>query len=255
MALELIYAQGRPNGVGDVDWSVEFEAGMCAGKTIIDGTVVWTVANGDDIPALGIIDDTRVSAFSDTVSYEEVIVRVVDADGDGKSDLEASGKLMGGENGIGVSNINIQTFRSDPAVILDSVHGLIEIPVGTELNYDADEDGTLDSVRTVCAYQYWVPNKPGEDSTLGSGKLTVWTMYGSELSTNIWDPTGGGYRLNDWLYCGPDGKLTRTQNGTPVAICTYPPTTLDSFLQFMWIGPTGRLPENPQSDTICPMPE
>lgn len=255
MALEIIWTQGRPNGTGAVDWSVEFEAGMLAGKTIIDQTVVWTVANGTTIPAIGIIDDTRTNAFTDTIAYEEVIVRVIDANGDGKSDFDALGKLMGGTKGLGISNVLISTFRSDPQVALDAVHGTIDVLSGTTLNFDQDGDGILDSVKVTCAYQYYVPNKPGEDSTLGSGRLTTWSAPGSEFATNQWEPTAGGYRLNDWLYCSPDGKFTRSANGAALAIVTYPPTTLDSMLQFMWFGPIGRLAPNPDSDIINILPE
>ena len=246
--LDILHSNGLPHGFRAVDPTVEFQAGMLAGLTLLDGEVVWTVANGMDIVPLGIIDDNKVTAFSTTVKEEKIIITKKFGEFDTiKPIVESDGKLL--EPAIGKlahGNIVASSFRSLPQVELNVVNGLITLPEGTELNYDLDEDGVNDSIQVIASYAYEIADVPGENTTLGSGKLTVWLLPG-EYATDQYEPDVD-YSVNDLLFCSPNGKLTTEQSiyqqgshrrfSPAVGIVTVPPSTLQSLMQFVFFGPS-----------------
>ena len=107
---------------------------------------------------------------------------------------------------------------------------------GTELNLDTDGDGILDAIRVVVNYIYQVPDIPGDDTTVGSGRVTIWFSRGF-FATDQFDTTVS-YPLNATLFVGLDGKLT-TKQITPthpgLAVVTGPPTALVNTLEFLWL--------------------
>ena len=57
-----------------IDPSATFEAGQIAGMIEINGELFITVSDGKNIPPIGIIDDTKTTAFSGTVVDEIQVV-------------------------------------------------------------------------------------------------------------------------------------------------------------------------------------
>ena len=86
-------------------------------------------------------------------------------------------------------------------------------------------------------YSYVIPGKAGDDTTLGSGKCTLWIQAG-EFATDIYETlTYGGavqtYNVNASLYVSGNGKLT-TENGGGVKVgyVTKSPSAANPFLNF-----------------------
>jgi hypothetical protein len=212
-----------------VDPTSEFQPGMFAQLGLIGNDIVATVSDGT--APLGIIDDIRSNAFTKSQIDEIVIIPV------SNPTTGPDGRLVSQEDLTGVleyPNINEKSFTSTVGVILNNVNGVLTVPSGTELNYDSSGDGTNDSFRVICNYVYSVANKPGDDSTFGSGRITIHYQRGI-FATDQFDTTQV-FPVNATLYIGLDGKLTSkqpTDTHPGVAICTGPPTAAISTLEFM----------------------
>lgn len=215
-----------------VDPSAEFQPGQIAQLKVVGNNVVCGVSDGT--APLGIIDDTKTNAFTSN-SINEIVV---------------AGPIVGvpGPNGTLVSPSDIKTelqnagilpqsFVSDPVGCeLIPRNGVVVFLAGTPLNFDLDGDGIPDSIRTVVSYSYQVPNVPGDDSTYGSGRVTVWItrVIGQ---TDQFDTTQT-YPINANLYVDCDGRLTSRQVSAEfpaVAIVTGSPSSILGSLEFMWL--------------------
>lgn len=230
MVLRLLYTSGETHGLWPADPSVEFEAGMIAGLIEVGGSILATVSDGCTIPPIGVIDDTKTEAFS-RPSLDEVVfipaVGVPSLYGSLVSTVEAIGFLEH-------TNIIPSTFVSDIDVYLNPRNGNIIVPAGSELNeIDSNGDPAKTGFRVMVSYAYQVPDLPGEDTTAGSGKLSVHIFRGI-FSTDMFDPVVE-YPLLGPLYCGRDGKLTSEPNGPIVAMTTAPPSILINEIEFMWL--------------------
>ena len=131
-------------------------------------------------------------------------------------------------------NIIEASFTSTVSIVLNVVNGVITVPAGTILNHDSDGDGTFDSFRVIVNYIYRVAGKPGDDTTVGSGRVTIHYQRGI-YATDQFDTTQI-YPVNCTLYVGLDGKLSSAQptdNHPGVAICTGPPSAAIGTLEFM----------------------
>jgi hypothetical protein len=183
---------------------------------------------------LGIIDDVNTKSFSQPAIDEEVIFG---PDLIGTPVVGPGGQLVTGHDVMTVlqnPSIVKGSFVSNYPVIINYKNGVAKVPAGSFLNYASIVGGTLDSIRIIVSYIYQVPDLPGDNSTIGSGRITVWFTRGI-FGTDIFDTTQG-YPLNCPLYSGLDGKLTSKQpfvNAPGIAICIGPPTALDNMLQFM----------------------
>ena len=212
-----------------VDPTAEFEPGMFAQLGLLGNDSVATVSDGT--APLGIIDDIRTVAFTKPQVDEIVIIKV------NSSGTDSNGNLVNLEDVTGIlefPNIKENSFTSTVSVVLNSVNGVVTVPMGTELNYDYDGDGTNDSFRIIVNYIYNVPNRPGDDSTLGSGRITVHYQRGI-YATDQFD-TRQIYPINATLYVGEDGKLTTkavADSYPGVAIVTGPPSATNGTLEFM----------------------
>jgi len=83
-------------------------------------------------------------------------------------------------------------------------------------------------------YIYRIAGRPGDDTTVGSGRITIHYQRGI-YATSQFDTTQA-YPLNVTLYVGLDGKLTSSQptdSHPGVAICTGPPSAAAGTLEFM----------------------
>ena len=212
-----------------VDPTAEFEPGMFAQLGLIGNDIVASISDGT--APLGIIDDVRTSAFT-KAQVDEVLV--IEAQ---SSEIDDNGNRVGTVEVTGVMeypNIIDNSFTSTISIVLNSVNGVATVPVGTELNHDSDGDGTYDSYRIIVNYIYRVAGKPGDDTTVGSGRVTLHYQRGI-YATDQFDTTQV-YPVNCTLYVGLDGKLTSSQptdSHPGVAICTGPPSATMGTLEFM----------------------
>lgn len=212
-----------------VDPTAEFEPGMFAQLGLIGNDIVASVSDGT--APLGIIDDVRTTAFTKP-QIDEIIIVPVQA-----SEIDGNGKRVSSTDVVGVleyPNIIADSFTSTISVILNPVNAIITVPAGTELNYDDDGDSINDSFRIIVNYIYRIAGKPGDDTTLGSGRITVHYQRGI-YATDQFDTTQI-YPLNATLYIGLDGKLTSkqpTETHPGVGVCTGPPSATISTIEFM----------------------
>lgn len=213
-----------------VDSTAEFEAGMVAQLYLKGNNLVCGVSDGR--APFGIIDDIKTRAFT-APSIDEVVIASAPA-------VESNGRL--------VTPIDIRFELKNPNVIPNSFitspvdvsliprNGVVIFPAGTPLNFDMDGDGIPDSIRTVVNYTYQIPNVSGDDSTAGTGKVTVWFQRGI-FQTNMYE-TNQRYPLNSVLFVSENGKFTTSQPNEDypgIAIVTGPPSGIFSTLELLWI--------------------
>lgn len=213
-----------------VDPNANFQPGMIAQLNVMGNNVVCGVSDGT-VP-IGIIDDVKTNSFT-APSIDEIII---------------AGPIMGvvGPSGALVTpndvkielanpNIMASSFTSDPVdVELIPRNGVITFMAGTPLNFDADGDGIPDSIRTRVNYSYQVPNVPGDDSTQGSGRVTVW--FQRMLFQTDQFETNQRYPVNANLFVSEEGKLTTRQptaDHPGIAIVTGTPTSVFDSLEAM----------------------
>lgn len=212
-----------------VDPTAEFEPGMFAQLGLIGNDIVAGISDGT--APLGIIDDVRTNAFTKP-QVDEIVI--VDAQ---SSTIDSNGKRVSTVDVTGVleyPNIIENSFTSTISVILNVVNGIVTIPAGTELNYDANGDGENDSFKVITNYIYRIAGKPGDDTTIGSGRVTIHYQRGI-YATDQFDTTQI-YPINCTLFVGLDGKLTSaqpTESHPGVALCTGPPSAAIGTLEFM----------------------
>jgi len=211
------------------DPSAEFMPGMIAELTIIGNQVMGTVSKGT--APIGIIDEIKTKAFTN-VSWNETII------------IPATG--VPGPNGRLITPIDIKaelkhpnvvgsSFLSTVEVSLNANNGVITFVAGTELNYDLLGTGVANAIKTIVNYTYFVPNIPGDDSTLGSGRMTVW-FNRIFFQTDQFE-SNQQYPVNANLYVSENGILTTRRPSTihpAVAIVTAPPSAFSSMLESMW---------------------
>lgn len=213
-----------------VDGISVFQPGQIGQLKLFGNDIVIGLSDGT--APIGIIDESRTVAFTQPVIDEVVVIRAVgvqDAYGNYVTLADAKQEL---DN----SQIVPASFVSDyENLILNPVNGVLTVPAGSLLNFDLDSDGKPDSIKTIVSYVYRVANLPGEDSTIGSNRATVWFMRGI-FETDQFDTTQR-YPLNATLFVNEGGKLTTKQvtpQHPPVGIVTGPPSAMINTIQFMW---------------------
>jgi len=212
-----------------MDPTAEFQPGMFAQLGLIGNDTVATVSDGS--APICIIDDVSTTSFT-KAQIDEIIYIPVRA-----VEIDSNGYRVNVEEVTGVlefPNVIDASFVSTVSVILNKVNGIVSVPPGTQLNHDADKDGIYDSFKIIVSYIYRVPGIPGDDSTVGTGRVTIHYQRGI-YATDQFDTTQI-YPLNCTLYIGIDGKLTSKQvldSNPGVAICTGPPTSSIGTVEFM----------------------
>lgn len=212
-----------------VDPSAEFEPGQIAQLTTSGNQIVCGVSDG--LVPIGIIDDFKTRAFTGSAWNETIIV-------------PASGVIVGGKlvSAIDIKadlenpNVISGSFTSTVTVTLNPRNGVITFPAGTELNFDTTGSGTPDAIRTFVSYRYQIPNIIGDDSTAGSGRVTVW--FQRFIGETDCFETNQTYPLNCNLFVSETGLLTArqpTEKHPAVAICIAPPSPTFGTLQFLWL--------------------
>lgn len=228
MALEILYTSGTPHGLWPVDPTATFEPGMIGGLKQIGTDIFVTVSDGVSIPPMGVIDEIKTEAFSRPVVDDKKFIPstgVSDGYGHLVSPVDVAGFAR-------ETNIVPSSFSSNIEIILEPKHGAITVPAGTQLNHQND-NGDYDGFEILMSYNYRVADMPGDDSTVGSGLMTLHIFRGIFATDQFC--TLFNYMLNAPLYVGTDGKLTTQQNGITVAQVTGPPSTLSERLEFLWL--------------------
>ncbi len=212
-----------------VDPSAEFQPGQIAELTVIGNQVMATVSNGT--APIGVIDDIKVKAFTNVSWNEVVIVPAVGVPGPGGSlvtpiDIKAELKKP---------NVVSSSFSSSVNVVLNPVNGIVTFVAGTQLNFDLTGTGTPNAIRTVVNYTYQVANIPGDDSTAGSGRITVWfnRMF---FQTDQYE-TNQQYPVRANLYVSETGFLTTRRPSSihpAVGMVTAPPTPMNPMIEVLW---------------------
>lgn len=213
-----------------VDLNAEFEPGMIGQLGVMGNNIVCGVSDGT--APFGIIDDIKIRAFTEPAIDEAVIARV--------PAIQQGGQLVSAYDvmkNLKNSNVIASSFTTSPVdVELIPVNGVIIFPAGTVLNFDDDGDGIPDSIRTVVSYTYQVPNVPGDDTTQGSGKVTIWFQRGI-FQTDQYE-SNQRYPINANLFVSERGKLTTRQPSVDhpgIGVVTGSPSAIHGTLEFMWI--------------------
>lgn len=215
-----------------VDASAEFQPGNIGQLTVI-GVNDIVVSLSDGTAPIGILDDVRTRAHTRNQVDDLIIIPGINVTQD------AYGNYINGvESKEALSHPGIipNSFVSDYEDIVVNVNnGMVTLPVGSILNFDSNSDGQPDSVRLIANYSYQISDIPGEDSTVGSGRATIWLGRGI-YETDQFDSTQH-YALNCNLFVNAVGQLTSkqtTEDHPAVAMCTGPPSAIVPVLQFMW---------------------
>jgi len=211
------------------DPSAEFQPGQIAELTVIGNQVMATVSNGT--APIGVIDDIKTKAFTNVSWNEVVIVPAVGVPGPGGTlvtpvDIKAELKKP---------NIVPASFNSTVNVVLNPVNGVVTFVAGTPLNLDLTGSGQPNAIRTVVNYTYQVANIPGDDSTQGSGRMTVWfeRMF---FQTDQYE-TNQQYPVRANLYVSETGFLTTRRPSSihpAVGMVTAPPTPMNPMIEVLW---------------------
>lgn len=211
------------------DPSAEFQPGQIAELTVIGNQVMATVSNGT--APIGVIDDIKTKAFTN-VSWNEVVVvpavGVPNGNGQLVTPIDIKAELK-------KPNVVPSSFNSTVNVYLNPINGIITFLAGTLLNFDLTGTGQPNAIRTIVNYTYQVSNIPGDDSTQGSGRMTVWfnRMF---FQTDQYE-TNQQYPVRANLFVSEIGFLT-TRKPSPihpaVAMVTAPPTPMNPSLECLW---------------------
>ena len=188
-----------------------------------------TVSNGT--APLGIIDDIRTKAFTNVSWNEVIIVAAIGVPGPNNTivtpvDIKAE---------LSRPNIIPRSFASTVNVQLNAVNGVITFPAGTILNCDLTGSGTPNGIKAIVNYTYMVANIVGDDSTRGSGRITVWYER-AFVQTDMFE-SNQQYPLRANLYVSERGLFTTRRPSAihpAVASVTAPPSSLHSMLELLW---------------------
>jgi len=212
-----------------VDPTSTFQPGQVAQLKVIGNEIVCGVSDGT--APFGIIDDINTASFTAPITDEVVLISVV-----GISDGYQVVSVAEAMQTLRFPNVVRSSFVADvDGLSLNDVNGVVIAPVGTPLNYDSDGDGLVDSIRVIVSYIYRIPNIPGDNTTAGSGRMTIWFQRGI-FETDQFD-TKQRYVVNATLFVNSDGLFTTSQPSTNhpgVAMVTGPPTGITETLEFIW---------------------
>jgi hypothetical protein len=217
MAFKLLYTTER-GAQGDflVSPTLVAEAGMLG---TLQGTSsgsptglpqVILASSGSNL--IGVIDENKTTQFIATVVNEAVPT--------GASVNLNNANIVAGTFASGTTN-------SANAVLTSATNGVVSVTTAGNVSYS-----------------YVIPGKAGDDTTLASGKCTLWLQEG-EYATDVYEvatPSSGAqaYTVGAPLYCSANSKLTASVAGAPastsgltvVGYVTKSPSAGNPFLHF-----------------------
>lgn len=211
------------------DPSAEFEPGHVGELTVMANQVMCTVSTG--VAPIGIIDDIKTRSFTSVSWNEEKIVSAVGT-------TSPSGQIVLANEvkvELNKSNIVAGSFGSTVPCLLNANNGIITFTAGTPLNFDSTGSGIPNGIRTIVNYTYFVANIPGDDSTIGNGRVTIWYdrmfFQSSIIETNVNYPVRANVYVND------RGQITTRKtlaNAPAVGMVTAPPITANPLVEIFW---------------------
>ncbi len=217
MGFKLLYTNlAGPQGDFLVDPSATFEAGMLGGlQGTTDGNptgLPQVILADSGTSPIGVIDDNKNTSFLATVVDEFVATT-----GNG-----------GDPSTVNLNNANVisDTFGNDGvsnAILVSAVNGTASGTIAGNVSYS-----------------YTIPGKAGDDTTLASGKCTLWLQQG-EYSTDVYEVADGGaaitYTVGETLFSSANAKLTNAPSAagsgsTIVGYVTKAPSAGNPFMNF-----------------------
>lgn len=218
MAFKLLYTNlAGPQGDFLVNAGLVAEAGMVG--VVGDngsGDPEVTLASSGTTGLLGIIDENKTTQFYAAVANEVVV---------------------SGQQALSHANILKQSFSGNGVALTSDANA-------TNGNLDTAYDGALGTTTTV-SYSYVIPGKAGDDTTLASGKCTLWLQEG-EYATDVFEISAkkgpNDYTVGTLLYVadntyGQQGRLTaRAIGAQAVGYVTKKPTAGNPYLHFFKKG-------------------
>lgn len=226
----IVYSGGALPASFPLDPSAQFQAGCIGEMAVIGNQILCTVSNGT--APLGIIDDFRTKAFTNISWNEEVIVPITGVLNTNTGQLVSPIEV---QHPLKYPYILASSFTSTVNCSLNSTNGIVAFIAGTPLNIDLDGDGIPDGIRAIVNYTYQVNNIPGDDSTMGSGRVTIW--YERIIFETDQYETNQQYALKSNLFVNEVGLLTTRQPSKihpAVGMVLAPPTSRSNRLQALW---------------------
>lgn len=225
---KLLYTNlAGPMGDINVNASLVAEAGMIGqiAKNATTGdpeVILYTSGCTTANPLVGIIDDSKTTSFSAAVVGEPVI---------------------SGQTALAHANVLTSTsfWYSNPGG-----SGTVTLSSATNGTIAVSSVDPLDTLGTV-NYSYIIPGKAGDDTTLASGRCTIWLQEG-EYATDTYEIANvSGAKISDYvigavLYAadnvyGQAGRLTARNLGSAwgskvVGYVTKAPTAGNPVMNF-----------------------
>lgn len=233
--LRIIETFGNLPDCIEVDPDAVFQPGQIAGLRIRKGRALVGITDG--LHPSGILDDIKSDRFRVVAKPKEstYVVPITHLE----FDLIKNEVVLTEEHNVELKHTNIiaASFASSVAVRLDFSKGIATLPIGTACNYrlhpSVNGNGINDAVRFTVSYAYNVQNSITDDSTMGSGRATVWTKN-MIADTDMYD-TCREYRKYAPLFA-THGLLT-TYRTTPqckcIGVVLAPPNLETGMLRFL----------------------
>lgn len=214
MAFKLLYTTER-GAQGDflVSPTLVAEAGMLGtlqGTTSGSPTgLPQVILAGSGSALIGVIDENKTTQFIATVVDEAV--------------------PTGASVNLNNANVVLGTFSEGTATatLTSATNGVVSVSAAGNVSYS-----------------YVIPGKAGDDTTLASGKCTLWLQEG-EYATDVFEVATAAsgaqtYSVGSPLYCSANSKLTASIAGAPaggsgltvVGYVTKSPSAGNPFLHF-----------------------
>lgn len=181
-----------------VNKDAQFQPGQIAQLFLIKNNSV-ECSTSDGINPIGIIDDIKTLYFSKNVIKENHTLNKSDFQSiDNNNHYKTTNDI---EIRLDNGNIIDDYFHCNIPGKLSAKRGIFTIAKNSMIQ--------IDEFVTYFSYKCKISNIPGDDSTLGTNRVTVWNSSGLVFETDQFDPTQD-YK-NEILYADTNGLFTSKQ--------------------------------------------